>query len=269
MFFRMKQEKYLMEESHIVDQIEEFIQEKVEKSGANGLVIGLSGGLDSALTATMAVRAVGPEEVKALIMPGNPSKEKNIQDARELADKLGIEALEIDIEDSVKSFEKEMPFEIGKKALGNVRARSRMIYSYTVANKENLIVLGTGNRTEFLLGYFTKYGDGATDIAPLLDLYKTEVKEVARHVGLDEKFIQKEPTAGLWKGQTDEGEIGASYEVADKVLKGLIDREKSLEEVSSGLDAERGRVEDIVEMYRNSEHKRKGVQGLEIFDERN
>lgn len=258
-----------MDNAQVVDKVQKFIQRKVDESGAEGLVIGLSGGIDSALTATLAVRAVGKEKVKALVMPGNPSKEENIRDARELADELGIEVIELEIEGSVKAFESEVPFEMTEKALGNIRARSRMIYSYTVANEKNLLVLGTGNRTEFLLGYFTKYGDGATDIAPLLDLYKTEVREIARYVGLDEKFIEKQPTAGLWEGQTDEEEIGASYEVADKVLRGLVDSEKSVKEVSEDLDLDREKVEDIAEMYRNSQHKREGVQGLEIFDERN
>lgn len=258
-----------MDKSSVTEQIEGFIQEKMEESGAEGLVIGLSGGIDSAVTSKVAVRAVGSENVKALIMPGKPSKKGNIQDARELADELGVEAVELKIEGPVQAFEKELPMEIGDKALGNVRARSRMIYSYSIANEENRLVLGTGNRTEFLLGYFTKYGDAATDIAPILDLYKTEVRELARYIGLNEKFIQKEPTAGLWEGQTDEGEMGVTYEIADEVLKALVDREKSVEEISIDLDLDEGKVERVVEMYRNSTHKREGVQGLEIFDERN
>lgn len=258
-----------MDEAQVVEEVNRFIQGKVEESGAEGLVVGLSGGIDSAVTAKLAVDAVGKENVTAVIMPGKPSKEENITDARKLADELGVENFEIDIEDSVEAFETGVPFDIGDIALGNIRARSRMVYSYTVANEENLLVLGTGNRTEFLLGYFTKYGDGATDIAPILDLYKTEVRQIARHIGLDEKFIEKKPTAGLWEGQTDEEEIGASYEVADKILKGLIDRHESVETVSEELGIEQETVERIEDMYAKSRHKRVGVQGLEIFDERN
>ncbi|MFB6174815.1 MAG: NAD+ synthase [Candidatus Nanohalobium sp.] len=255
-----------MKPAEITEEAENFVQEKVEEAGAEGLVVGLSGGIDSATALKLAVRSLGSEKVTAPIMPGEPSREDNMEDARELAEELDVEIHEIEIKDAVKAFEGELPFEPGKEGLGNVRARIRMAYLYSFANEENMLVLGTGNRTEYLLGYFTKYGDGATDIAPLLDLYKTEVRELARQIGLDRKFIEKEPTAGLWEGQTDENELGASYEQIDVVLKKLVDMEESVEEIARSEGLEKEKIEDLEEMYRASEHKRQGTKGLNLFD---
>jgi NAD+ synthase len=197
-----------METEQVQKNIQQFLENKVNEADAEGLVLGLSGGIDSATCLKLAVNALGKERITALIMPGEPSRETNTDDARELAEGLGVETIEIDIGDTVDSFQQDLPLQTGKEGLGNIRARTRMVYTYAVANEKNLLVLGTGNRTEYLLGYFTKYGDGATDIAPLLDLYKTEVKKLAEHIDLDRKFIEKKPTAGLWEGQTDEDEIG-------------------------------------------------------------
>lgn len=247
-----------------VERCENFLQEKIEEAGAEGLVIGLSGGIDSATCLKLAVQAVGSENVTALIMPGKPSRSENMEDARDLAEELAVEKQEIQIKEAVEAFQRELPFKPEKEGLGNVRARIRMTYLYSFANRENQLVLGTGNRTEYLLGYFTKYGDGATDIAPLLGLYKTEVKQVAEEIGLDRKFIEKKPTAGLWEGQTDEEEIGASYEVIDKVLKELVDEGKDAEEVSETADVDLETVRDLEEMYTGSQHKRQGSEGLQV-----
>jgi len=253
-----------MESEQVQREAQKFIREKVDEADAEGLVVGLSGGIDSATCLKLAVSALGSEKVVVLIMPGEPSREKNTEDARGLAESLAVERTEIEIDETVESFRESLSFEPGKEGLGNVRARTRMVYTYALANKENLLVLGTGNRTEFLLGYFTKHGDAATDIAPLLDLYKTEVRQLAKHIGLDSKFIDKKPTAGLWKGQTDEDEIGTSYENMDRILEALVDEEKSVEKASQYLEAEKDVIKRIDDMYRNSEHKREGVQGLEL-----
>lgn len=255
-----------MNTEQIQNQTQDFLKQKVDEANAEGLVIGLSGGIDSATCLKLAVNAIGNEKVKALIMPGKPSKSSNTEDARELAQGLGVETIELDIEDTVDSFQQELPFETGKEGLGNIRARTRMVYIYAVANEKNLLVLGTGNRTEYLLGYFTKYGDGATDIAPLLDLYKTEVKKLAEYIGLDHKFIEKKPTAGLWEGQTDEDEIGTDYETMDKFLRLFVDNEKTVEEIVEESGVDRETLENLKTMYRGSSHKRKGSQALQIPD---
>ena len=258
-----------MRPEQLQEKTQSFIKQKKHEAKAKGVIVGLSGGIDSATTLKLAVNALGPENVTALIMPGKPTKKDNMKDAIELAKDLDVGKIEITINSTVKAFEQNIDFEPSKETSGNIRARTRMVYTYAYANENNLLVLGTGNRTEYLLGYFTKYGDGATDIVPLMDLYKTEVKELARHIGLDEKFIQKEPTAGLWEGQTDEDEIGATYEEMDKILKKLADQEKTVEETSQELDIEEDRIIKLDKMHQASKHKRKGPQGLKIFEERN
>ena len=255
-----------METEQVQKNIQQFLENKVNEADADGLVLGLSGGIDSATCLKLAVNALGKERVTALIMPGEPSRETNTDDARELAEGLGVETIEIDIGDTVDSFQQDLPLQTGKEGLGNIRARTRMVYTYAVANEKNLLVLGTGNRTEYLLGYFTKYGDGATDIAPLLDLYKTEVKKLAEHIDLDRKFIEKKPTAGLWEGQTDEDEIGTDYETMEGVLKLLVDEERPVEEIVEDSGVDRETVENLEAMYRSSEHKRIGSQSLHLFD---
>ena len=255
-----------MEIEQIQKNIQQFLENKVNEADAEGLVLGLSGGIDSATCLKLAVNALGKERVTALIMPGKPTRDTNTEDARELAEGLGVETIEIDIGDTVDSFQQNLPFETGKEGLGNIRARTRMAYIYAVANEENLLVLGTGNRTEYLLGYFTKYGDGATDIAPLLDLYKTEVKTLAEHIGLPQKFIEKKPTAGLWEGQTDEDEIGTDYGTMDEVLKLLVDEERSVEDVVENSETGKETVKNLEAMYQSSSHKREGSQGLHLFD---
>jgi NAD+ synthase len=195
--------------------------------------------------------------VHGWVMPGEPSDQENMADARELADNLGITLRDVNIEDTVQSFNKKAPFETDKLTEGNVRARVRMVYEYMDANQNNLMVLGGGNKTEAKIGYFTKYGDSAVDLVPIGDLYKTEVRELARHIGLDKKFIEKKPTAGLWEGQTDEGELGASYETIDKILKRLIEKEQSAAEIAENTEIPWDKVEKFRDMNRRTEHKRR------------
>lgn len=253
-----------MEYEEVAAEIEDFIEKQVEDSGAEGVVVGLSGGLDSATSLQLAVNALGREKVHALIMPGNPSLDQNMKDARQLAEQKEVETEEINISQVSDSIQESLPFELDREASGNVRARTRMIMLYAKANTDNLLVLGTGNKTEYLLGYFTKYGDGATDILPLKDLYKTEVRRLAESIGVDSKFIEKKPTAGLWKGQTDEDEIGMTYEEMDSILRAMAMAEFEVSEVKENMSIEDEKVDRIHEMYSNSAHKRNGPQGLEL-----
>jgi NAD+ synthase len=244
-----------MDYSRVVEEVKHFLTKKLEETGADGYIIGLSGGIDSAVTAKLAVESVGKDKVYGWVMPGDPSNSENMEDARNLCQNLGINYREISIESTVKEFEDVAPFDISKETLGNVRARTRMIYEYIDANENNLLVLGTGNRSELLIGYFTKYGDAATDISPIADLYKTEVKRLAEHIGLNRKFIEKEPSAGLWDDHSDEDEIGLTYDKIDLILKQLVDQEKSVKEIADG-DIAREEVERINEMHQDSSHKR-------------
>ncbi len=235
----------------------DFLRQKLEEAGAEGYAIGVSGGLDSATSLTLAVDAVGKENVSAWIMPGKPSRDQNMADARDLCENLGVEVHEVDIEPIVERFDEATDFELEKEALGNIRARVRMILEYIDSNHSNKLVIGTGNRSEYLLGYFTKHGDGATDVNPLTDIYKTQVQELADYIGVLDKFIEKEPSAGLWEGQTDREELNESYETVDKVLKALVDEENSVEEASKQTKTDLSTVERIKKLHEITDHKRK------------
>ena len=239
----------------VVGEIERFIGERMEEANAKGVVIGISGGIDSATTAYLAVKALGRERVLGLIMPYYQNRD--IEDAKLVCSSLGIECREIGIKPVVDSFIGELGFEPDKKSLGNIMARTRMVILYAHANARNLLVLGTSNRSEFLTGYFTKWGDGASDYAPLINLYKTEVWEIARLIGVPERIIKKKPTAGLWEGQTDEDELGISYRLLDEILWRLVDLKLPKERIPEELEVPIERVEYVENLVRKSEHKRR------------
>lgn len=249
---------------NVEKKINNFLSSQLDEIGLNGFVIGISGGIDSAVTATLAVKAAGPENVTGLITPGASSKKENMEDAKHLADELGIEYYKIDIEPVVDAVQSQTPYEVDQVSTGNIRARTRMIYEYMAANEEDKMVLGTGNRTELLIGYFTKHGDGAADLLPIADLYKTQVKRLAEHLGIDQKFIQKPPTAGLWEEQTDEDELGASYDIIDTILRKLLDENKGVEEAAQDLEIEESEVRRFKQMYENSAHKREMPESPEL-----
>lgn len=245
-----------MDYEKVEKNIHDFLEKKLEESGAQGYVIGVSGGLDSATALKLAVDSVGPENVSAWIMPGKPSREQNMEDARALCKDLGVEVHEVDIKPLVDDFKDSTDFDLEKETIGNIRARVRMVLEYIDSNHNKKLVLGTGNRSEYLLGYFTKYGDGATDVNPLTDIYKTQVQELAKYIGVPSKFIEKEPSAGLWEGQTDREELNESYETIDKVLRALFDKEKSVKEASMELDIDNSTVERVKMLYDKTSHKR-------------
>ncbi|MFB6160317.1 MAG: NAD+ synthase [Haloferacaceae archaeon] len=234
-----------------------FLDERLEAADADGYVLGVSGGLDSTVAAHLAVDAVGAERVVGMVMPDEPNLERNMRDARALCDDLGVERREADIRDVVSAVLDAVPYDPGRVATGNVRARTRMVLEYLEANHGDRLVLGAGNRSERALGYFTKYGDGAVDVQPMGDLYKTEVVAVARHLGVDERFVEKQPTAGLWPGQTDEGELEASYDTIDRVLKRLVDGGQPAEAVAAETGVDLELVRRFERMWRSSEHKRR------------
>lgn len=199
-------------------RIEGFIASRVERAGADGVVLGLSGGLDSATVAALCARALGPDRVLALIMPAPVSPHRDVEAAKKLAHGLGVRQKTIPLRSILEAFREHLD-NGDKRAMGNLAARVRMTLLYYQANRLNYLVVGTGNKSEISVGYTTKYGDSACDILPLGDLYKTEVRELAKSLGVPESVIEKTPSAGLWPGQTDEGELGMSYEELDKALK--------------------------------------------------
>jgi NAD+ synthase len=239
-----------------VDEVTEFIVESVEEAGADGVVVGLSGGIDSATASALAVEALGAENVHGLVMPSEVSDDENMSDAERHAHDFGIEYDIVEIQPVVDKFLEGYGVE-DDEAVGNLAARVRMCYNYLVANSEDTLVLGTGNRSELLVGYYTKYGDGGVDILPIGGLYKSEVREVARSLGVDEDIIEKPPTAGLWEGQTDEEELGATYDELDDFLRAYIDEGASVEEAAEAAEITVETARRLKEMYRVSEHKRK------------
>jgi NAD+ synthase len=238
------------------DVIREFIRQKVEESGAEGVVIGLSGGLDSAVTSRMCAEAIGPEKVLNLFLPSASTPKGDLADAKGFCKREGMELWVVDISPAISAFESMLPEARRAELRGNIAARCRMVVLFHHAKLMNRIVMGTSNKSELLVGYFTKFGDGGADFCPIGDLYKTQVRELARKIGIPKKIVEKTPSAGLWPGQTDEGEMGIGYDELDEVLVG-IELNLPLDEVSkrSGVDAEK--VEKVWQMHRASVHKRK------------
>lgn len=241
------------------NRIIDFIQDETEKAGVNGAVVGISGGIDSALTATLAVKALGKENVLGIHMPeSNLTPAVDSEDARTLADWLGIEYRTIDISGIVSAFMAAVPDSESADRLtkGNLKARTRMSLLYFHANQLNRMVIGTGNKTELLLGYYTKYGDGGVDLEPIGGLYKTEVWELSNRLGIPEPLITKKPSAGLWAGQTDEAELGISYVKVDEVLK-MIEDSAEPEKILNKTGVSVEQLNSVARRIERSEHKRK------------
>jgi NAD+ synthase len=245
----------------VQNKIIDFIRSETHKAGVDGAVIGISGGIDSALTAALTVKAMGKEKVLGIHMPesGLTSAEDG-DDAKTLADWLGIELRTIDISEIISAFMDAVPESESADRLtrGNLKARVRMSLLYFHANQRNLMVMGTGNKTEILLGYFTKYGDGGVDLEPIGELYKTEVWELSRRLGVPENLITKKPSAGLWAGQTDEAELGISYVKVDQVLR-MLERNEAPETILNSLEISIKQLNSVIKRIESSEHKRKAA----------
>ena len=204
-----------------------FIGAQMEQAGFERVVIGLSGGVDSATVAFLCARAVGPENLLALRMPYRTSSDASETDALRMVDALGCRTERVDLTPMVDpmleliSGDDEQALRVRR---GNVMARQRMIVAYDRSAAWDALVAGTSNKTEALLGYGTLHGDMAAAFAPIGDLYKTQLRDVARHLGVPEEVVRKPPSADLWPGQTDEGELGRSYESLDRALYALVDR---------------------------------------------
>ncbi|MEM1619799.1 MAG: NAD+ synthase [Fervidicoccaceae archaeon] len=250
-----------------IEEITSCLKGYVDSSGSSGLVIGLSGGLDSSVAAALAVRAVGPEHVTALIMPEKESPIGDVEDALEVARSLRLNYLVLNItglvEETLKLFGKT--YETSEdKARGNVKARLRMVCLYYYANANNYLVVATSNRSEFLLGYFTKWGDGSGDIYPLLSLYKSQVRQLGRVLGLPHRVLDKPSSPALWPGQTAQQELGLSYDVIDAALYLLVDKQMSIGEVSALLGLEEGEVSRLWRRVLESEHKRSPLKSCPL-----
>jgi len=202
----------------LADEIADWIRKIVREAGAKGVVIGLSGGIDSSVAAALAARAL-PGNVLGAILPCE-SDPQDAEDARLVASSLGIETTEIDLTGAYRALREALP-EGPKLAAANIKPRLRMIALYYLAACRGFLVCGSGNRSELTIGYFTKHGDGGVDLLPLAGLLKSQVRKLARDLGLPQRIIDKPPSAGLWPGQTDEEEMGLSYQQLDVALLAL------------------------------------------------
>ncbi len=252
----------------VVSRIVDFIKKTVEDAKARGVVVGLSGGVDSSTTAFLCVKALGKEKVLGVIMPEKGvTREEDIEDALKVCDILGIDYKYVEINPMVEVFLNELG-EGNKIAVANLKPRIRMIINYYYANNLNYLVAGTGNKSELLTGYYTKYGDGGVDFLPIGDLYKTEVFELAKYLEVPERIVKKKPSAGLWIGQTDEGELGITYAKLDTILKAL-EKGYKPEEIPERFDVSEDEVRKVIELVEKSKHKREmpPIVGLrDLFD---
>lgn len=205
---------------HITNCIIDFIRNEVTTADSQGVVLGLSGGIDSSVALYLATKALGNNRVLGLILPDKKvSQQNDIDDAIELSQKVGINYHIIDITEIKQKYIDRLPKE--KISIGNLTARIRMNFIYYYANIEHKLVLGTSDKSELMIGYFTKFGDGAADILPLADIYKTELRKLAKYLNLPKKILLKKSSPSLWKDQTAEDEIGMEYEKIDTILKNL------------------------------------------------
>ena len=231
------------------DNLVSFIKNEVRKSGLKRAIIGLSGGLDSTVVAHLCVNALGSENVIGVIMPYETSDPESINDAQMVAKELGIKTEKVDITPMIKAYFDKFPQE-DRIRIGNKMARERMSILYDLSRVYDAMVVGTGNKTETLLGYGTIYGDMACGIAPLANIYKSQERELAKYLQVPPKILNKVPTADLWPGQTDEGELGIDYPTMDHILGLLVDKKMTVNEATKkGYKAEdvrkiNGRVRD-------------------------
>jgi len=238
----------------ITKKIEDFLKTQVEKSNSNGIILGLSGGIDSSVITYLCSRVL-KEKTLALVMPDSKiSPKEETEDALKIIDKLGIDYKLLDINLIVSEYSKYL--EPNERALGNLRARVRANILYYYANSKNLLVVGSSDKSEFLIGYFTKFGDGSADILPIVSLYKTQVRGIARFLGVPQNIIEKKSSPNLWKGHIAEEEIGVSYEEIDSILYCMFDKKLSIEETVQATAIEKNTVEKINNLYNTSEHKR-------------
>jgi NAD+ synthase len=239
-----------------VTTLESFIRDAIQTASAKGVVVGLSGGVDSALAAALATRALGADAVHAFFLPYRTSNPDSAKDAAGVASSLGLELRTIDISPMVDAYFERYETEADRVRRGNKMSRERMGILFDQAKKLGCLVLGTSNKTEILLGYSTIFGDNASSLNPLGDLYKQQVWQLSRHLGIPDEVVAKSPTADLWPGQTDEKELGLEYAIADDVLFLMFDWGLEPDEVLE-LGYPAAAVERITRLEQQNRFKRR------------
>ncbi len=238
-----------------IENITEFIKQQLDKAGFTKLIVGLSGGIDSSVTATLCVKAIGKENVFGVMIPYRKSHPNSLEHATQVAEQLAIKYEVVDISPMVDTYFENYAADADILRKGNRIARERMCVLYDLSAKHKTLVTGTGNKSELMVGYCTQYGDSACAFEPIGHLYKTEVLKLARIFNLPDSVINKEPTADLWDDQTDEDEMGITYKKLDEILYQLLDlklnAKKMIENGFSKLE-----IEKVKRMIKNSEFKR-------------
>ena len=239
-----------------VEKLTGSIRDAIRGTGCKGAVIGLSGGIDSAVVTKLCVNAIGAENVLCIFMPSRVTIVSDYRITSDLCSDWGFEYKILEIQPAIDSLSAiltssdDTPLD-----RGNIAARCRMIVLYNLAKKYGRIVLGTSNESEIMMGYFTKFGDGACDIAPLSGMYKTHVRQIAKIIGVPNEIIQRPPTAGLWEGQTDEDDMGITYDTLDMILYS-VKLERSDAEISKNTGVSIDKIAEIRKTIEKSEHKR-------------
>jgi NAD+ synthase len=240
-------------------RITRFIKEYVTNAGNEGIVLGLSGGIDSATIAALSSRALGSEHVLGLLLPEKETRnQQDIDDAKTVAEKFNIKTQMVVMSPILESVYSAIPVfdQSDRLCKGNIKARTRMIILYYYANKLNKLVCGSSDKSETMMGYFTKWGDGASDLTPIMDLYKTQVRKLAIHLGIPEALAIKPSTPALWINQSAENELGIKYETLDLILYGL-ERFMAAEEIADQLSIQHEIVDKIKIRWLANEHKRR------------
>jgi len=245
---------------NVTNEITEFIRKTVKEANADGVVVGLSGGLDSSVVAALCVRALGRDSVLGVVMPTEFTPKEDIEDARKLGRQLGIKTVFINIQEIVESFFRALQCDQKnveqKIPMANIHARARMVILYYYANLKNCLVVGTGDRSEALIGYFTKYGDGAADFLPVRHLYKTQIRKLAEHLGISKRIVHKQSSPQLYPGHKATDEIPLDYDRLDPVLVELFDHGFPPAKVSQKTGVPIEVVEDVTRRFNASKHKR-------------
>lgn len=255
-----------LEWSEVEGKIKRFIENYVEKSGANGIVLGISGGVDSSTAAALSALAIGGDKVLGLMLPEEEThNERDIEHAQLLAKKFGFKTQICDITAVLHAFYNSIPiFDPAEKVCkGNIKARTRMICIYYYANKLNMLVCGSSDKSEAMMGYFTKWGDVAADIWPIIDLFKTQVRKLAQHIGVPNEIIEKPSSPALWPGQLAENELGIKYEQLDLILYGL-EHFMETEEIARQLGIGKDLVERVKRRWLSTEHKRQTLLTVKL-----
>jgi NAD+ synthase len=240
---------------HAAATVHQFLRAHVGSARADGVVIGLSGGIDSAVTARLCADALGPRRVRGVQLPDAGFPDALRIETEQFAASLGIAHQLLPLDGPEAALRAALPEVSDRVAVGNLRARLRMLLLYAIAREHRALVIGTGNKSELLLGYFTKYGDGGADLLPIGDLYKTDVRQLAEELRIPEEVRRRPPSAGFWEGQTDEEEIGLPYATLDPILHGIEELWEPFD-IAAELGIPVTVVEGVAERVARNRHKR-------------